>query len=104
MLYYSIQNEFDDTVNDDEPTLSDVHDILYYKFSDAAIEEIFYYMKDSSTEYYLDSTSFYSCFKEYNSISDAVNKLNLKSFAFLAAASWNFLAMSKFAFSASKLI
>lgn len=79
MLYYSIQNEFDDTVNDDEPTLSDVHDILYYKFSDAAIEEIFYYMKDSSTEYYLDSTSFYSCFKEYNSISDAVNKLNLKS-------------------------
>lgn len=79
MLYYSIQNQFDDTVNDDEPTLSDVHDILYYKFSDAAIEEIFYYMKDSSTEYYLDSTSFYSCFKEYNSISDAVNKLNLKS-------------------------
>ena len=79
MLYYSIQNEFDDTVNDDEPTLSDVHDILYYKFSDAAIEEIFYYMKDSSTEYYLDSTSFYSCFKEYNSVSDAVNKLNLKS-------------------------
>ena len=79
MLYYSIQNQFDDTVNDDEPTLSDVHDILYYKFSDAAIEEIFYYMKDSSTEYYLDSTSFYSCFKEYNSVSDAVNKLNLKS-------------------------
>ncbi len=79
MLYYSIQNQFDDTVNDEEPTLSDVHDILYYKFSDAAIEEIFYYMKDSSTEYYLDSTSFYSCFKEYNSISDAVNKLNLKS-------------------------
>jgi len=79
MLYYSIQNQFDDTVNDEEPTLSDVHDILYYKFSDAAIEEIFYYMKDSSTEYYLDSTSFYSCFKEYNSVSDAVNKLNLKS-------------------------
>lgn len=79
MLYYSIQNQFDDTVNDEEPTLSDVHDILYYKFSDAAIEEIFYYMKDSSTEYYLDSTSFYSCFKEYNSMSDAVNKLNLKS-------------------------
>ena len=79
MLYYSIQNQFDDTVNDEEPTLSDVHDILYYKFSDAAIEEIFYYMKDSSTEYYLDSTSFYSCFREYNSISDAVNKLNLKS-------------------------
>lgn len=79
MLYYSIQTQFDDTVNDEEPTLSDVHDILYYKFSDAAIEEIFYYMKDSSTEYYLDSTSFYSCFKEYNSMSDAVNKLNLKS-------------------------
>jgi hypothetical protein len=79
MLYYSIQSEFDDTVNDEEPTLSDLHDILYYKFSDAAIEEIFYYMKDSSTEYYLDSTSFYSCFKEYNSTSDAVNKLNLKS-------------------------
>ena len=79
MLYYSIQNQFDDTVNDEEPTLSDVHDILYYKFSDAAIEEIFYYMKDSSTEYYLDSTSFYSCFKEYNSVSDDVNKLNLKS-------------------------
>lgn len=79
MLYYSIQNQFDDTVNDEEPTLSDVHDILYYKFSDSAIEEIFYYMKDSSTEYYLDSTSFYSCFKEYNSVSDAVNKLNLKS-------------------------